>query len=510
MGNKNIEDYLEECIAQENTRELFLAGYRILFTPPDLWLAFQEIYRRYKDVKNIQRSMEDFLMRWFENYSFHDFKGNRKLANQIFSFVKSKMKSRKLLKRLKETFINKISEEMPMSIRIEPRMHFFGYREDYFTSFKVEAFAYTLHGLSINLFKNLCFDRNCLKSEIVSTLAAFFDHIEFHVASHILWPSTSKLRAKELQFFLRSTKILYKLQNYDMLYAIYTALDFPEIKGLRRTWKKVSNKDRKFLSKLDMLFDDRDYHGNYRREVFNLSGPYVPIFFIFKKGLMSSIDENQGLNVIKIAGKFLSIISHLRRVDTQTMISKSLKEMILKPALSQDKIQELYRLREGLNPETSSESPCDSPRSINYSDVSDTELSPSPFGSPRARSSTMRLSENAVRCVSKTSSLQRTLSAKNLSKNTITRNPGIYHLRLPQEGEKLEKVPTEKWTVHLVFEWLKSLDMDQYSTLFMGNGVNGKKLLNLDREDLITLGIETGAHRKILLKEIQKLSRANS
>jgi SAM domain (Sterile alpha motif) len=63
------------------------------------------------------------------------------------------------------------------------------------------------------------------------------------------------------------------------------------------------------------------------------------------------------------------------------------------------------------------------------------------------------------------------------------------------------------WSVADVFEWLTSAQLDEYSTSFRENEVNGSLLVDITLDDLDYLGVKKLGHRKIILRSIEDLRK---
>ena len=73
-----------------------------------------------------------------------------------------------------------------------------------------------------------------------------------------------------------------------------------------------------------------------------------------------------------------------------------------------------------------------------------------------------------------------------------------------QPGRDLSGSP-EEWSINDVTAWLSKVGMGQYQRTFEKNEIAGSILLDLDLGDLDYMSIKVLAHRKMLMKEIQKL-----
>ena len=68
----------------------------------------------------------------------------------------------------------------------------------------------------------------------------------------------------------------------------------------------------------------------------------------------------------------------------------------------------------------------------------------------------------------------------------------------------MEKGP-RNWTVGDVGMWLEFIQLSDFKTIFIENCISGEELIELQEEDLVTLGMRTLGHRKRAMKNIQQL-----
>lgn len=557
---KDVYYILEESIANSEDVIYFLSGYRFLYTSTEVWKAIVEFFKLYGDVPDIKSYIERFIIHWF-SYHIRDFMNNRELVNSIFAFIKTKF-NEDFNRKVKTIFIEGISKgKENFYINIPPKTDLFGPRLEYNLIFNEKEVSDVLYSINVNLFKNLPLAPEIVNSESKTAIVNFSNHITYHVASHILSPNTAKQRARELIFFIRVAKNLRTALNYDVLFAIYMGLTCGPIQKLGRTWRKVPNKEMKYKEELDNLFDSRNFYGNYKTEIRNLDENkiYIPMSNVFFH-LIDCTIVNKNYHIVKIIGKQLFQLCKIRKIVIGEIENKYLLSNIFIPSLSIEKLTEFGYLRENvkINGETSTSESSSEPDeypswSYSESDVNE-EMSPRPFGTPRSNSSsprkqvkirdylTLRRSSSLKRSkLHKTKSFYNELPEGyplNLSNSAnintkdiiskksprgrsnsidmnatkrnridkrpsiITRDPCIKNLKLPPQGENIYEIDTEEWTIHHVFKWLQDNDMDHYSTVFMGNNVDGRKLISLRRSNLIKLGIDSKKDRKKILKEI--------
>eukprot|EP01038_Epipyxis_sp_PR26KG_P010028 gene10028-13484_t len=93
-------------------------------------------------------------------------------------------------------------------------------------------------------------------------------------------------------------------------------------------------------------------------------------------------------------------------------------------------------------------------------------------------------------------------NTKKLQQTTNTNNRGDFRTK-----------DATYWTISDVSDWLRAISLDQYSSIFSQNEINGLILLDITLDDLDYMGITILGHRKLLLKgaeELRKNKRVNA
>ena len=72
------------------------------------------------------------------------------------------------------------------------------------------------------------------------------------------------------------------------------------------------------------------------------------------------------------------------------------------------------------------------------------------------------------------------------------------------------KHQVHEWTGREVTMWLRALKLDQYLETFARNEITGSVLLDLGQSDLDYMQIKALGHRKIIMREIERLKRGKS
>ena len=505
-----VYELMEECIASEDSIKFFLAGYRVFYTTKEVWQSIQRLYNNYHDAKKVREYIWRCLKIWFKTYCVQDFKNNRALANEVFTFTSKKFKDKKLTSKLKTLFIERIAKEQPPLPNIPARCEAFGqpiplYHNHIF-DFAIDQVVETLDIMCVNYFRSLS-----LGQELAGITSAFFDHITYHVASHVLWGKQTRHRAREYQFLLKVAVKLRWKHNYEMAFAVYQGLIQNSVQKLARTLKKVSSSSKKSLATLDFLFDPKGGYENYIREVNALDEPYVPILAILSR----QICNIQGSGGAKTAGKILIPVVETQKREVE-FPNRQIQQIILQPSFSIQKLIELASLRENpsIGSSESSESEGHNSRIDVVSEGSDHEMSPRHFGTPRVIPK-LPISDRVPTRLEIHSPLRKTIS---FSSNLSPMNSGRISPSSPRPVSKSRIMRTRKirdlktqmtnnpvfWTRSRVIEWLQENGFENYKVNFIKAEIDGTSLLNMNKHRLEDLGVRPNDHIRFL-KKIQNL-----
>ena len=84
--------------------------------------------------------------------------------------------------------------------------------------------------------------------------------------------------------------------------------------------------------------------------------------------------------------------------------------------------------------------------------------------------------------------------------------PDIEYEKVNKEKNFSSKInPVTVWSCDEVRKWLASIGLDQYSSVFYENQINGEVLLDISLEDLDYMSITALGHRKLILKAVESL-----
>lgn len=76
-----------------------------------------------------------------------------------------------------------------------------------------------------------------------------------------------------------------------------------------------------------------------------------------------------------------------------------------------------------------------------------------------------------------------------------------------QKSSKQDKSNVKNWTVDNVTDWLEFIRMQQYTSLFLDNCIDGCSLLNIKEKDLLNMGITSKGHRMSIREAIEQLRK---
>lgn len=86
-----------------------------------------------------------------------------------------------------------------------------------------------------------------------------------------------------------------------------------------------------------------------------------------------------------------------------------------------------------------------------------------------------------------------------------SRSPSPSILQQPASNKPFTTKPVHLWTKPDVADWLESLNLGEHKETFMDNEIDGSHLPNLQKEDLIDLGVTRVGHRMNIERALRQL-----
>lgn len=86
-----------------------------------------------------------------------------------------------------------------------------------------------------------------------------------------------------------------------------------------------------------------------------------------------------------------------------------------------------------------------------------------------------------------------------------SRSPSPSILQQPISNKPFTTKPVHLWTKPDVADWLESLNLGEHKETFMDNEIDGSHLPNLQKEDLIDLGVTRVGHRMNIERALKQL-----
>lgn len=86
-----------------------------------------------------------------------------------------------------------------------------------------------------------------------------------------------------------------------------------------------------------------------------------------------------------------------------------------------------------------------------------------------------------------------------------SRSPSPSILQQPGPTKPFTAKPVHLWTKPDVADWLESLNLGEHKETFMDNEIDGSHLPNLQKEDLIDLGVTRVGHRMNIERALKQL-----
>lgn len=86
-----------------------------------------------------------------------------------------------------------------------------------------------------------------------------------------------------------------------------------------------------------------------------------------------------------------------------------------------------------------------------------------------------------------------------------SRSPSPSVPQQPISSKPFTTKPVHLWTKPDVADWLESLNLGEHREAFMDNEIDGSHLPNLQKEDLIDLGVTRVGHRMNIERALKQL-----
>ena len=88
-------------------------------------------------------------------------------------------------------------------------------------------------------------------------------------------------------------------------------------------------------------------------------------------------------------------------------------------------------------------------------------------------------------------------------------SPTTRSMTFPAVTRPYQTLPVAQWSVSDVGEWLESIQLSEHRKCFARQGINGQKLLQLGRTELIALGVTQITHRMNIDRSLKKANNLN-
>jgi len=122
-----------------------------------------------------------------------------------------------------------------------------------------------------------------------------FNHVCKWIQIEILLCQSLKDRGKFLKKTLRMAKRCMANQNYNSLFAIYSALNAAPIHRLSHAWDRLPKQEGKIFAEMKELFSHHKNQKNLRAALRNATPPSVPHIGIFLQDLVFIDDGNDSM-----------------------------------------------------------------------------------------------------------------------------------------------------------------------------------------------------------------------
>lgn len=154
----------------------------------------------------------------------------------------------------------------------------------------------------------------------ILALSSSFDAITNWISVSIL-VDCIKTRAKRIQKFIDIAHRLLRLNNFQTMMAVVSALDLCHISRLKKSWAIVPQQSLNILKEMKSLMDSRHNFRNYRNALQNVIQsnsfgiPYMPVILRDLTFTYESLTDDCTYDNVEVVGKQLQIVWDLQARD---------------------------------------------------------------------------------------------------------------------------------------------------------------------------------------------------
>eukprot|EP01102_Stenamoeba_stenopodia_P009133 TRINITY_DN2679_c0_g1_i1.p1 TRINITY_DN2679_c0_g1~~TRINITY_DN2679_c0_g1_i1.p1 ORF type:complete len:917 (-),score=231.43 TRINITY_DN2679_c0_g1_i1:139-2889(-) len=154
----------------------------------------------------------------------------------------------------------------------------------------------------------------------------YFNKLSMWVSSEIVSTPNIRQRGSLLSRFIEFAQALRKLNNFNSLMSVMSALQHSAITRLKQTWKLISPKHLQIYEQLCDLASLDGNHGAYRLAIQRASPPYIPYQGLYLKDLTfieekPTVMDNDHINFGKLnhLAKIVSSVQHAQEVPYKNL-----------------------------------------------------------------------------------------------------------------------------------------------------------------------------------------------
>ena len=552
-----LEKLLEWLIFREalpENKENFFLCYREKFvTPDELLNALVQLYEEYFYPNNKEKVLQ-FINNWMITYFQRDF-NNLNLIDKLVLFLRGDSiieENRLLVNTMKLDLLKlqPISRKKSRTVRQSGQMGVLPLTSlstsdpilFRFLKWNSKVVAEQITLVHFKVFaelkpKDLMWKGRKL-SEPLELFCSHFAEIQCWI-HHSVEKSPKRKQANVLKKFVKIADYLFKIRNFDSLYAVVKALTAEKIFALPAL-QAVPKRHMQKLEKYEKLFDPANNFQQYKDHLSTVIGsslsarpPILPYFVLTLKTIryidrnVSSITNDQFINFKKVqllGSLFREIATYQKIVYSEFSVIESISSYLsglkdflfhmggakeVKSYLQVDGEDMLSPELDGSDPVVKKNNPMYG-KIVNVSEMQAKQKSKSVALSPSAPVAKYRSVAYFMNEEDAQDDEGEKLASKKKGDTLPGRNLDLSQLQQLKEGEepveeRKETLPADptRWSSEQVEAWLQRNGLQEYQPQFKNHSIRGKELVMLGDTELKELGITKLGHRKRILKQIR-------
>merc|ERR1711991_1035583 len=189
----------------------------------------------------------------------------------------------------------------------------------------------------------------------IAKLIARSNDVTLWVCSLIVWPKTLKERIRHLTKVVEIAYVLQRLQNFNSLVSVMSALNNSAVHRLKHTFEGLSEDSKRQLEELRTATKVESNRKNLRNALAQAQGPAIPFIGVTLTDITFMDDANASFvrNLVNVSkfGKLHSMVSEVLSYQSNAYVDLDLNEqlhnfLLQLPHNSEDELFKLSLLRE--------------------------------------------------------------------------------------------------------------------------------------------------------------------